>query len=708
MEEVTFALSILLIAGFVTAKLGQLIHLPSVTGYIFAGLILGPTGFNFVSEDAIGDKLDHFTSIALMLIAFGIGEHLELKRLKKILKNIGIIGIGETTGAFLLVFISSFFIVKYTGIGEAYWTTTNFIILALLLAAVSVATAPAATLHVMRELKASGPLTTTLMAVVAVDDGLAIMFFGISVSMAHHILGTHGSSFLASISGGLIEIVLSLGLGVVTGLVLDFAVKKMKSQPERLTVGLALLLLCGETARLLHYSPLLAGMAAGFTIINRDRRDVRIFKALNMFEPPIYVLFFTLAGTQLHLSALYAAGFLGISYFFARGIGKISGAYIGSLVAGAPKVVQKFLGIALVPQAGVAIGLIFLIRNDKALSSYSSIITPVVLAGVVISELIGPLCAKFAFIKANEAKIEEPDSREIEEIENGNNISIATWKDEKITNEECSFSEEAETIVFGISEPETAAFLGRIASLVANHYCAVPLATYVISDDSEENILNEYLMIHRLFSLIREEVDILGSDFKVETVHSEKVSKGLIESAVNNSSKCIVIGYPSAKRLMEYKNVMETIVESTYCPVITVRCSGKLDTQNTIIPITKIEELSYVQTMIQSFAVIANHSLTIQYLMPPNQTDEIIKETENEILTWIKSRKLNSNISYNIKSSESYLEAIVEESAEYDLILMSASDNLGFQRIFFGSLEEEVAKSTNKTMVVVYNPRISM
>ena len=353
MYDVTFALAIILGAGFFIAKLGQIVRLPSVTGYILAGVILGPSALNLVSEETITGKLGHFTQIALMLIAFGIGEHLEISRLKRSLKSVGLIGISETSGAFLFVMLGTFFVAWGSGVGESGWTLQDYAVLALLFGAVSVATAPAATLHVMREMKAAGPLTTTLMAIVAVDDGLAIIFFGIAMSTARQIVGAGGGSMAVAIISSMMEIVASLMLGIITGLIIDFVVHRLKRLDEVLTVGLSLLLLCGETARLLHFSPLLAGMAVGFTIVNRDRRDVRLFRVINRFDPPIYVLFFTLAGAHLDLSALIIAGWVGLVYFLLRALGKFVGCSFGGRMAAAPEKVVRYLGLALIPQAGV-------------------------------------------------------------------------------------------------------------------------------------------------------------------------------------------------------------------------------------------------------------------------------------------------------------------------------------------------------------------
>jgi Kef-type K+ transport system membrane component KefB len=348
MENITLVLALMLGAGFAAAKLGQLFRLPSVTGYIVAGLLLGPSGVGLITGEMIDERLAHFTQIALMLITFGIGEHLEIKRLRQRVKRLGTIGGAEAACSFLFVAGATYGAARLS-LGNG-WETGNFLILAILMGAVAVATAPASTLHVMREIKAAGPLTSTLLAVVAVNNGLAITLFGLAVSAAHHWTGFgQGTIFQAILASGT-DIFFSLLLGVAAGLLIDFAVKRLRRRGEMLTIGLALLLLAGETARLLDLSPLLTGMAAGFTLVNRDIRDVRLFRQLNAFEPPIYVLFFTLAGAHLDLSALRVAGWLGLVYFLARAAGKIFGADLGARIAGASKGIRDNLGLA--PAAG--------------------------------------------------------------------------------------------------------------------------------------------------------------------------------------------------------------------------------------------------------------------------------------------------------------------------------------------------------------------
>jgi Kef-type K+ transport system membrane component KefB len=291
--EITLLLALILTAGFIAAKAGQIFRLPSVTGFIAAGVLLGPSGFHLITAEVTGDQLNHFTQIALMLIAFGIGEHLELKRLKVTAKTVMSICLAETVGAILLVSGAVLVVTWGSGAGGPAYYFKDYLVLAIILGTVSIATAPGTILFITRESRAVGPMTTTLLQVVAVNNGLAIVFFGVGLVLARQIAGVEHTVW-STILTILVKISFSLLLGMATGLVIDFIIHRLRDRGEMLTAGLALLLLCGELARFLKLSPLLAGIAIGFTIVNRDRRDVRLFRTLNAFEPPIYVLFLPL------------------------------------------------------------------------------------------------------------------------------------------------------------------------------------------------------------------------------------------------------------------------------------------------------------------------------------------------------------------------------------------------------------------------------
>ena len=199
---VTLGLALLLAVGLVAAKLAQWLRLPSVTGYILAGLLLGPSGVGIITEQSIGHSLDHFTQIALMLIAFGIGEHIEIKKIKAYAGSVFWTGICEALGSFCLVSLAIFTVVSGCDQLAQQWQFSDRLVLSCLLGAVSVATAPAATLLVIRELKAQGPLTSSLLAVIALDNGLAIMSFGLAVSLSHQIIGQGDLPLIIALGNG--------------------------------------------------------------------------------------------------------------------------------------------------------------------------------------------------------------------------------------------------------------------------------------------------------------------------------------------------------------------------------------------------------------------------------------------------------------------------------------------------------------------------
>jgi len=706
MHDVTFALAVILGAGFLFAKLGQLIRLPSVTGFIFAGLLLGPSCLNLVTEDAVIGKLNHFTHIALMLIAFGIGEHLEIGRLRRNVKSVGYIGLFETLGAFLFVGVGSFFVARASGVGDLTWQLRDFLVLAMLLGAVSVATAPAATLHVMRELKAAGPLTSTLMAVVAVDDGLAIMFFGIAVSAAHHVVGDGTGYMGTAVISSLAEIVSSLLMGVITGLIIDFVLQRLKRRGEMLTVGLALLLLCSETARMLDLSPLLAGMAVGFTIVNRDRRDVRLFRAINLFEPPIYVLFFTLAGAHLDLSALAIAGWVGLVYFLLRALGKFFGCNLGARIASAPSTVVNLLGFALIPQAGVAIGLIFLIKGDAALASYASVIIPVVLGGVVLSELTGPVFARFAVERAGEASIGarvvvksevRGRGKGVGSGEDGSRIQLVPWTWERLSPE----PDAKGTVIFGLSFSGSGPGLARMATLLAHHYGACPTAVRVVSPGTDNEYGDRSRESGVIFAEAEAETRSMGYELDTSVVVNESVAEGILSVARARKTSAIILGHPRQVTIQEFNRVVEAVASNAPCQVIVVRLTGLLHTERILVPVIAMRNLKMLAEVVRALSGVGKHVITLLTMVQSDAFEEEVEEAEERLHQWIENEDLAPFVRCRAVATEARLEAIVTEAEQHDLIVMAASQTSGLRRLFIGSLAEDVSKKCRKPMLIV-------
>ena len=699
---VTLGFALLIAAGLLAAKICQRFRLPSVTGYILAGVLIGPSGFNIINSYSIGSNLDHFISIALMLISFGIGEHVELKKLRKHIRTVVWIAVCEAVGAFVFVFAAVFLTIHFTGIAVDGWQLRNYIALSLLLAAVGLATAPAATLLVIRELKASGPFTATLLAIVAIDNGLAIMIFGIVISFVQQIAGVSTDAFYLVFINGFINIGQSLLLGITTGIVLDVVLRNLKNEGEMMTGALALLLLCSELATFLHLSPLLAGMAAGFILVNRAERDVRIFRALNNFEPPIYVLFFTLAGTHLDIMALGTAGILGAIYFLARISGKVGGVAVGSRIAKAPRVVLRYLGFGLVPQAGVAIGLIFLISGDPALSEYSAMITPVVLAGVLLSELLGPVTARFALQRAgeahalNEEKLKEENdpvaAKGGDYLRSAAGVEIVPWTWEKLSPQIPSNG----VVAFGGVHSATVAGLARFATIFAHYNRCLPMAVRVI-DPEEEGSPN-------LFQKELKEVTSMGYPLVTEVVPDRSVASGLVAAVEYNRAKMVVLGYPLHGADSNYKEILGTVADNVSCPVVVVRFLGQLHTERILIPVVSLDDLEEVYPVVAALDCIGEHHVQLLYLLHSGEVDAVLKAKEEEIKQWLGKQEQNVNVSVKLLATDARVDAILEESEEYDLLVMGATRSKALTKFFFGSLAESVTQKVQKNMLIVYMP----
>jgi len=708
MANVTLTLAILLGAGFTAAKLGQLLRLPSVTGYICAGLLLGPSGFNLIATGAGGNGLDHFNQLALMLISFGIGEHLELKQLRLTAKSVLGVGLASILGTLVFVIPGTFVVAWLTRVGGVTWNTVDYLMVAMLLGTIAVATAPATTLHVLRELRATGPMTLVLLPVVAVNDGFAIMLFGIAMSMAHHVVGSGIDTVPAAATASLVEIGGSLLLGAATGFVIDMVVNRLRHRSEMLTFGLALLLLCGEGARYFGFSPLLAGMAAGFVIINRDHRDVRLFRTLNAFEPPVYVLFFTLAGAQLDIAAMANAGWVGLVYFLLRSLGKMAGAGLGARFIAALPQVRRYLGLALVPQAGIAIGFILLIQGDQELARYASVIIPVVLAGVILSELVGPACIRMAVEKAGEALAEGEEPGLPVRAEHGAGEMIHGPEEPQIlpwTWGDLVQADDAEgAVIFGASNAATVAGLARIATLIAHYHHARPLAVRVVSPGRETGAAGGRQETQVLFRIETAEVRRLGYDLDTTVIHAENVATGILAATCRSKTWGIVLGYPVKLPVPEFERVVEKVALAAPCPVIVVRFVGILHTERILVPLASSRELEIVRSTLCALAGVGRHRITLLRLLPPDTREQELAKARNLLTEWAGRHGLTTFVRCRAVATEARLETIAREGLSHDLLLMAAPRRQGLKRFFFGSLAEEVGRECLLPMILVHVP----
>ncbi|NLW55319.1 MAG: cation:proton antiporter [Firmicutes bacterium] len=385
-------LGIILIAGLAAGRVINRLKLPAVTGYLLIGLLLGPSVFNLITTEKI-TALAPINSIALSIIAFSIGGALSLKQIKKCGKSVLVITVMQALGAYLLVTLT-----LHCLFGVELHS-------ALIFGAISTATAPAATIMVLREYKAKGPLTSNLLAVVALDDALCLIAFGITMALAKILAGKVSGGVVPMIAAPLWELLGSIILGIVFAVTLLLLSSRFKENPDKMVLVLGMVFLQAGLAEFLHLSALLAGMTMGCVAVNLlQHQSEELFRLVNTVDTPIYVLFFVLAGANLQLGLLVKVGLVGVAYIFSRMIGKIGGAIYGAIISKAPAVVRKYLGLGLIPQAGVAIGLTLLVQQD--LPEIANLVSTVILGSVVVYEIIGPFFAKMAIMKAGEAGVD--------------------------------------------------------------------------------------------------------------------------------------------------------------------------------------------------------------------------------------------------------------------------------------------------------------
>lgn len=383
-------LGIAIIVGFLLGKLIEVIKVPSVAGYIIGGMILGKSFVNILDSDFI-ENANSVSEVALAIIAFTIGGELVFEELKKIGLRVVFIAMAEGGMAFTLVFISMLLL---------HQTLAT----SILLGAVASATAPAATVLILNQLRAKGPLTKTLIAVVAIDDIICLMIYAVASSVAkvtlEHGEGVHISKMLL---GPLYEIGFSVLLGLGIGLILMLLLRYFSRNSEVLAIVVAGIFIAIGIADYFELSTLLTNMTLGIVIANYSSKRLKAFMVIEAFTAPLYISFFVIAGARLDISLISQVGVIGLVYLLMRMAGKISGASLMGIITKADKNVSKYLGFGLLSQIGVAVGLAIVISHEFAGTGIGDIVITVLLATTIATEIIGPLMTKLAVIKSGEA-----------------------------------------------------------------------------------------------------------------------------------------------------------------------------------------------------------------------------------------------------------------------------------------------------------------
>ena len=399
------ATGLLLLGAYWGGRVANLVNLPRVSGYLVAGILLSPSFTPVFAQRLIDHDLHTVTEISLGLIAYTIGGSLVLKRIRHLGRSILWITVTQALGAFIFT----------TGIllpilpllvpldSPANLLASTYLPLALVMGAIAVATAPGAVLAIVSELKVSGAFTTILLGIIALDDGLAIMFFAVASAAAHALIHPGTVSSWTIVGHAVAEIILSVILGVLAGLSLKLSVRVVRRREALLMVILGVVLTTVGAAATLRLSPLLASMVIGFVIVNLERRHREFFAVTELIEEPLFGLFFALAGAHMDLLVLKSAGLLAIAIMICRMLGKQLGTWLGAKWAHAPRIVQRYLGLALLPKAGVSVGLVLLARDIFPAPAVADILVNAVIGSVIINELIAPPLVKHALLKAKQA-----------------------------------------------------------------------------------------------------------------------------------------------------------------------------------------------------------------------------------------------------------------------------------------------------------------
>lgn len=394
------------------SRLAKIVKLPAVTAYLVAGILIGPyflgalgvSGLGFVSLHDV-ENYSLLCDIALGFIAFSIGNEFRMKDVKSIGRQALVIGILQAVAATVLVDVALI---------SLHFLMPDKLSLpaAIVLGAVASATAPAATLMVVRQYKAKGPLTKLLLPIVALDDAVGLVLFAVSFGVARSLIAGH-TSLLSVVLEPILEVVLSLVMGAFMGLVLTYLERFFHSRSKRLSMSVAFVLLTVGLSMLefrvfgihITFSSLLVCMMLGTVFCNICDFSAELMDRLDRWTAPLFVIFFVLSGAELELAVFadWAIVVIGLVYIAARSLGKYLGTRYSSAAVKCEPAIVKYLGVTLLPQAGVALGMAL---KAMTLGETGSIVRNITLFAVLIYELVGPVCTKIALTKAGEIKPE--------------------------------------------------------------------------------------------------------------------------------------------------------------------------------------------------------------------------------------------------------------------------------------------------------------
>ncbi|MFH2137759.1 MAG: cation:proton antiporter [Candidatus Omnitrophota bacterium] len=384
--NVLLGLSLVFLLGLFASKVGSKLKTPAITAYLVVGILIGPYALRFVPESVLNAS-GFISNLALSLIAFSIGQNFSLQVFRQIGKQVMWISVLAAFGAWFFVVLG----IKLLGF-PSY--------VALLFGAIATATAPAALIMVVRQYKAKGKFTDILMGVVAIDDAWGLIVFSVCIAFARKIHFNNASSVSEVIFSSLREIGGAFLLGIFVGAIFKITVKYIRNSRDLLIFTMGLIMLTAGLALHFHLSVLLSCMMLATMIANIHKESFRFFEIVQNIDWPIYLLFFVLAGANLEIDLLAKISGIGAVYLIFRTAGKIIGTYFGAIFSGADPEVKKYMGVAQMPQAGVALGMALIAKST--FPELGSMIFTTVAATTIIYEIIGPFFVKLALHKAGQ------------------------------------------------------------------------------------------------------------------------------------------------------------------------------------------------------------------------------------------------------------------------------------------------------------------
>ena len=452
---VLMRLALMLLAAFGLSRVAKLLKLPNVTDYIISGILIGPYVTGLIPKDMV-NGMSFLTDAALALIAFGTGKYFKWETIRSSGSKIIILTVMEALVAAVAVTLAMIFI---------FHLDVPF---SLLLGAIASATAPASTLMTIRQYKAKGEFVDTVLQVVALDDAVSLLAFSVCATLAE-LLGSQSGFSAADVVLPIVYNVAALVLGALCALLLNLLMRRVKSDYNHLLLVVILLLALSGLCAAFDVSPLLSCMVFGTVHTNISKKP--LFDQVDSFSPPILTLFFVVSGMRLNVNALTSAGVIGVGYFLVRIAGKYLGATAGAVMTGRSKPIRRYLGLALIPQAGVAIGLAAL--GERILSGdLGSLLSTIILSSSVLYEMVGPAAAKLSMHLAGAIPSgAKPDRSEDEAAENRE-----------------------------YSVPSEAYFSAKRATAAPACAPEMPLPGVTRNDDEPELLDPEGLGVNRLFS----------------------------------------------------------------------------------------------------------------------------------------------------------------------------------------------------------------